>query len=253
MFEISLPFIALLLGTGLIAGVINTLAGGGSNLTLPALMMMGLPADVANATNRVGVFLQALVGSRSFHRHGKLDQHDIVPILIPTLIGSGIGALCASYFPPVYLKPVLLLTMVVMALVILIKPATIIPAPGEQPLALAGNRKAWGLLFLSGLYGGFVQAGVGFIFIAALAGGLRYDLVRTNALKMLCTGVLTVLALIIFIWRGQVQWVPGLVLSVGTMVGAQLGVKFALKASPKVMKWFLFLMTVAASVAALLF
>ncbi len=62
MFELSPLFIVILLVTGLLAGIINTLAGGGSNLTLPALMMMGLPADVANATNRVGVFLQCLVG-----------------------------------------------------------------------------------------------------------------------------------------------------------------------------------------------
>ena len=253
MLDVSWLFYALLVGTGLIAGVINTLAGGGSNLTLPALMIMGLPADIANATNRIGVFLQCVVGVKGFDRHGKLERNDIGPILIPTLIGSGIGALFASYLPTSYLKPVLLFSMVVMALIILIKPSTIAPKEGEPHRKVNFKSSSWWALFVAGVYGGFVQAGVGFILIAALAGGLRYDLVRANALKMLCTGVLTSLALAIFIWRGQVMWIPGLVLAVGTMIGAQLGVKFALKVSQKTLKWFLFVMTLAASGAALFF
>ncbi len=253
MPEISLPFAALLLGTGLIAGVINTLAGGGSNLTLPALMMMGLPADIANATNRVGVFLQCLVAVRSFDSHGKLERSNLGPILLPVLLGSGGGALCASFLPPVFLKPVLLITMIGMALVILVRPATVIPPPGEPHRPLLRFSGPWWVLVFAGVYGGFVQAGIGFILIAALAGSLRYDLVRANALKMLCTGVLTALALVIFIWRDQVLWVPGLVLAVGTMVGAQLGVRLALKVSQGALKWFLFLMTLSASAAAMLF
>lgn len=253
MFELTPAFIALLLSTGLVAGVINTLAGGGSNLTLPALMIMGLPADVANATNRVGVLLQCLVGVRGFDSHGKLERADMGPILVPTLLGSVIGALCASYLPTTYLKPVLLATMIGMALIILIRPTTLAPLPGEMPKHVIGNPGAWSTLFVAGVYGGFVQAGVGFILLAALCGGLRYDLVRANALKMLCTGVLTVLALTIFIWRGQVSWVPGLTLAIGTMAGAQIGVRFALRVSQKTLKWFLFLMTLFASAAALLF
>ncbi|GAB1256903.1 sulfite exporter TauE/SafE family protein [Aurantivibrio plasticivorans] len=251
MLDITPWFIALLLGTGLIAGVINTLAGGGSNLTLPALMIMGLPADIANATNRVGVFLQCLVGVKSFANHGALDHSDVPAMSVPILLGSGLGALAASYFPPSYLKPVLLITMLVMAGIILLRPSVVIPEEDEQAKKLKGNKKAWVTLFISGVYGGFVQAGVGFILIAALAGSLRYDLLRTNALKMLFTMILTSLALLVFIVRGQVEWVPGLVLAVGTMAGARLGVKFALKVSAKTMKWFLFTMTLFASAAAM--
>jgi uncharacterized membrane protein YfcA len=253
MQELTPFFIALLLSTGLIAGVINTLAGGGSNLTLPALMIMGLPADVANATNRVGVVLQSIVGTRAFDRHGKLERGDAVGILIPTLLGSGVGAMAASYLPPIYLKPILLATMVGMAVIMLLRPNLMAPLPDEMPKHVSGNWPAWFTLFVAGVYGGFVQAGVGFILLAALVGSLRYDLVRANALKMLCTAVLTVLALGIFVWRDQVLWIPGLVLAVGTMTGAQLGVKLALRVSQNTLKWFLFLMTLVASAAALLF
>ncbi|NHO64405.1 sulfite exporter TauE/SafE family protein [Aestuariicella hydrocarbonica] len=251
--ELTPVFIALLLVTGLIAGVINTLAGGGSNLTLPALMVMGLPADVANATNRVGVFFQCLVGLKGFDRHGKLERTDIKGILIPTLAGGLVGALFASFLPVWLLKPVLLGTMVTMALLILLRPSAVMPAEEEMAGKVSGNPKAWGALLLAGFYGGFVQAGVGFVLIAALAGVLRYDLVRANALKLLCSAAFTAVALGIFIWQGQVAWVPGLVLAVGTMVGARLGVGMAMKVSQKTLKWFLFVMTLCASVAALLF
>ena len=99
------------------------------------------------------------------------------------------------------------------------------------------------VLLFAGIYGGFVQAGVGFILITALAGTLRYDLLRTNALKVLITAAVTLLALIIFIVEDLVRWVPGLVLGVGCMIGAYLGVKFAVNMSQRLMKWFLFIMT----------
>ncbi len=248
--ELSLWFVILLLGTGFVAGIINTLAGGGSNLTLPALMILGLPADVANATNRLGVFMQSIVGIRGFHKKDQLPAHDLKSILIPTLMGGLVGAVAASYLPPQNLKPILLGTMILMSLVILVRPSIVFPGPLEHSQLVRESPKAWWTLFIAGLYGGFVQAGVGFVLIAAIAGGLRYDIVKANALKMFCTGAFTAVALGVFIFRGQVSWVPGVVLALATMAGAQVGVKLALKVSPGFMKWFLFLMTVAASIAA---
>lgn len=252
MYPISLSFAALLVVVGFIAGVINTLAGGGSNLTLPALMLMGLPADVANATNRLGVLMQSVTGAKDFDRNGKLARHDLLNILKPTLLGSLLGAVIAAFAPSEWLKPALLFAMVAMALVILIRPSVVAPPLGTEPHLMKDAPHARWTLFFAGVYGGFVQAGVGFILIAALAGSLRYDLVKTNAIKMVCTAALTMAALIVFIWQGLVAWVPGLILAVGTVLGAKIGVRIAIKASPKGLKWFLFIMTVAASAAALL-
>ena len=107
-------------------------------------------------------------------------------------------------------------------------------------------------LFVAGVYGGFVQAGVGFILIAALAGSLRYDLVRTNALKTVCTGVFSGVALIVFAMRGQVLWVPGLILAVGTVIGAMISVRFAIKVSQNTLKWVLLIMVTITCAAAML-
>ena len=242
-----------LLVLGYIAGVVNTLAGGGSNLTLPALMVMGMPADIANATNRVGIFLQTLWGAKSFHSHGELPLQDFKGILIPISIGGIIGALAASYVPLSYLKPVLLITMISMSLIILVKPSVVMPQPGTLPNKVRNTPASWVMLFFSGLYGSFVQAGVGFVLIIALAGTLRYDLVKSNALKLLCTLGFTTIALTIFILRDQVLWIPGLILASTMMLGAHHGVKMAIKAKPEYLKWFLFIMTVCGSAAAFYF
>ena len=107
-----------------------------------------------------------------------LDQSAIIPILIPTVLGALLGALLASYLPVTILKPVLLGSMLVIALITLVKPSVIAPPAGTLPYHLRERPGAAAGLFLAGLYGGFVQAGVGFMLIAALAGGLRYDMLE---------------------------------------------------------------------------
>jgi len=249
-FELTIISISLLIGAGFLAGFINTIAGGGSMLTLPAFMILGMPADIANGTNRVGIFLQSLAGARGFYKEGKLAPATIVPNLVPTLIGAFLGSMLASYLPVSWLKPTLLVTMLAMAVLMLVKPSVVAPPEGtptytlsERPMAVLG-------LVFAGFYGGFVQAGVGFLLIAAVAGGLRYDLVRTNALKMAITAALTVIALIVFVFRGQVMWIPGLVMAVGTVAGASVSVKFAIKVPQSVLKWVLFVMVLITCAAA---
>jgi len=251
--DISLLQVILLIVIGLLAGIVNTLAGGGSNLTLPALMILGMPADVANGTNRVGIVFQCIVGVSGFHKNRQLVTNDIGPILLPTVIGGLFGAVSASYAPDWIVKPLLLSTMLTMSFVILVRPSVVSPSPGTIPYRVKERPSSWLGLVLTGFYGGFVQAGVGFLLIAALAGTLRYDLVRTNALKMVCALAFTFVALLVFIARDQVLWVPGFILACGTMAGAHIAVKIAITAKPATLKWFLFLMTLCASVAAIIF
>ncbi len=245
--------LALLCLAGFVAGGINTVAGGGSNLTLPVLMMLGLPADIANGTNRVGVLLQCVVGVAGFDRHNTLDRPAIGPILVPTVLGGGCGAVAAALLPGLYLKPLLLGTILTMSVVILVKPATLAPPPGSTARSPGDNPIAWLGLFGAGVYGGFVQAGVGFILLAALAGGLRYDLLRANALKTVCALAFTAVALAVFILFDQIRWVPGLVLAAGSMLGAHLAVRIAVKVPQVWLKWCLFMMTLAACLGGLLY
>ena len=244
--------IVLVAVTGLVAGFINTLAAGGSNLTIPALMIMGLPADIANATNRVGVMMQSVGGLKGFHALGRLPRDDLPAILLPTIIGSVIGSALVVVLSAELLKPLLLITMISLTIIMLVRPHDLNHAHGTEALRVTESRTAPWLLFFAGVYGGFVQAGVGFVLIAALAGALRYDLVSATAIRLACTLVFTAVALVIFIIDDLVMWIPGLILGVSSMLGASIGVRVAINVSPKVLRWFLLIMTVCASVAALL-
>ena len=243
--------ILILVLTGLAAGVINTLAGGGSNLSLPALMMFGLPADIANATNRVSVLLQSLTATRGFHKHKSIPPAAVKDTFFPLLLGGLLGALIASYLDVTVLKPLLLGTMVAVSLWVVLRSDTKNTGSATQkscwhsPMAFVST-------LMAGFYGGFVQAGVGFVLIAAFVGVLNYDLLRANALKVVATLIFTAIALVVFIARDQVAWLPGLLLAAGSMLGAQIGVKFAISIQAKTLKVMVLIMTVAASLAALL-
>jgi len=210
----------LVLGGG-VAGFINTLAGGGSFLTIPLLIFMGLPATVANATNRVGVFLQSLTATRQLHSHGVFPVRFSLIVAIPAVLGSVLGTYAALVISDAAFKKYLAVLMVLMTLLTFFKPAALLSRP-------AGNYSfgRWALLWLLffgiGLYGGFIQAGVGFLVIAAMSLS-GYDLVAGNATKSFVILLLTCVSLAIFWVGGKVQVAPGLALGAGSMLGAFIG------------------------------
>ena len=244
---------SILVLAGVLGGFVNTLAGGGSMVTVPALMLLGMPANHANGTNRLGILQQSLTGIRGFSRSGMLDRGAVLPMLLPTISGAGVGALSTAWFPPGILKPVLLGSMVAIAVIMLIIPEAIAPPEGTKAYSLRERPLGFLMLFGAGVYGGFVQAGVGFVLIAALTTGLRYDLLRTNALKVVCTALFSIVSLPVFVFTGQVEWVSGLLLAAGMTVGAFLSVRFALSVNQRLIKWLLLLMVCLMSGSVLLF
>lgn len=242
----------LLAAAGIGSGFINTIAGGGSMLTLPALMLLGLPADQANGTNRLSVVSQSVSGVWAFHRSGRLDLTALGPIAVPTVVGAAVGAAVASQVPPELLKYVLLGTMVGVAFLMVVRPNAVTAPAGSEPRL--GERKlaAFLGLFAAGLYGGFVQAGVGFVLLSVLGGVIRYDVVRANALKLACTLIFGVVAVGVFAIADQIVWGMGALLAVYTVIGSQLGVRFALRVRHGVIRWIIFVAVVATCAGALL-
>ncbi|MCZ6727144.1 MAG: TSUP family transporter [Acidobacteria bacterium] len=211
-----------LLAAGLVAGVINVIAGGGSFITLPILIFLGVPPGVANATNRVGIVAQDLAAVWSFDRKGVLDRRAAVWAAVPATVGAGLGAWLALRTSDALFLEILPLLMVALSLGSLWMPRR--PSGGEArsgssigPLPTLG-------FFLAGVYGGFVQAGVGFLFLA-LTSILGLDLVRGNAVKVLSILPLTALALAIFAWDGRVEWLTGGVLALGFLAGGLFGAR----------------------------
>lgn len=250
--DLTLWHYAAIAVLGILASIINILAGGGSNLILPLLMAFGVPPDIANASNRVGIFFQSLTGIRGFRNAGALPTHDLRGILLPMVAGGLVGSVLASVLPNQILKPALLVCILGVATLTFLKPQLLLPPQNVQERKVSDTRGAAVLLFAVGIYGGFVQASTAFILLPVLAGVLHYNLLRANALKLVCTLAFTIVALAVFIVQGQIWWDVGLVLAAGNAIGSMIGVKIALKLSPNTLRTILFVMTVVAVAAAFL-
>ena len=247
--ELSYQGLAILAAAGMLATVVNVIAGGGGMIVLPALMALGLPADVANGTYRLGVVTQSIAGTAALNRAGKLETTSIVPILIPTVSGAIGGALLATWIPTELLKPIMLATMIFMAALIAFRKQTLIPPDGPSLNPTQAPRSFVGLFF-AGVYGGFIQAGVGFLLLGVLVGTLRHNLITANALKLVVTLAFGTVALGIFVWAGLVSWAPAIVLAIASIVGARLGVRLMLKVPATGLRWFVFACVVATCMVA---
>lgn len=212
---------SLLFVTGGLAGILNVIAGGGSFLTLPLLIFLGLPASVANGTNRLAILLQNIGAVWGFHRYGVVDWRSLLWAGIPATVGSLFGTWAALVISDEVFTQVLAILMIVVTLWTLWNPQQALPP--SDPLQV--NEYILGLGFFGvGLYGGFVQAGVGF-FILAVTTMAGLDLVRGNAVKVLSVMVFSTLSLTLFAWHDKVHWPMGLALAAGNVLGGLWGVR----------------------------
>lgn len=242
----------LLLLAGVIAGWVNTLAGGGSLLTVPALMWYGLPVDVANGTSRVAVLVQGATAVYGFLRAGKLETRLLWPIALPSVLGAALGAYAATLVPNRVLMPLVVGTLVIMAASMFLEPKKFAPKEGAVPLDPRAHPKALAALFAAGFYGGFLQAGVGIVLLFVFARLLRIDLVRGNGLKVAVIFVYSLVVVAIFAASARVALVSGGVLAVGQMIGAVLGVRFTLRMGQAAVQRVLFVVIVLLALALLL-
>jgi len=218
----------LLIGAGLAAGFINTLAGSGSAVTLPVLILLGLPANVANGTNRVAIVLQNVAGVTAFRRRGVLDVRGAAMLSVPAVLGSVLGAQVAVNLNEELMRRVIGALMLVMLVVIVVRPKRWLQGEMEE-MTGQPNWKQLLLFFAIGVYGGFIQVGVGIFLLSGLVLGLGYDLVRANAVKVAIVLCSAVAALWVFVSNGQVEWGVGLILAIGNVIGAWMGARVAVE------------------------
>jgi len=233
--------------TGFAAGFINTLAGSGSLLTLPILILLGLPANVANGTNRVGVVMQNVVAVATFRQRGALPLAGSWKLIVPSVAGAVLGAGLAVDLDEALLRRTIGVLMIVLIVVMLLKPERFIAehlAPREPRLFVEVP-----LFFVIGIYGGFIQVSVGLFLIAGLVLGAGYNLVAANALKNLIVLVFTAAALAVFVINDQVQWTLGLLLGSGQAVGAWVAAHFAVKRGAEFVRWAVVVITIGAALA----
>lgn len=240
----------LIIAAGFAAGFINTLAGSGSLITLPLLIFAGLPANVANGTNRVAVLLQTAVAVNRFRQSGTLDLKRGLQLTAPAIVGAILGAQVAVNLNERTMETVIGILMIVMLVVVLVRPRRWLVGRPEMLM----QRPGWlqlVMFFLIGIYGGFIQAGVGIFLLAGLVLEAGYELVRANAVKNLIVMVFTLFALVVFIVNDKVEWMPGLVLAFGNMLGAWVAARMAVEKGARFVRWILIAVIVVSVVVLL--
>ncbi|MBS4013865.1 MAG: sulfite exporter TauE/SafE family protein [Bacteroidetes bacterium] len=233
----SIENILLILVVGVVCGFINTLAGSGSLISLPALMFIGLDPHVANGTNRIGILFQNIVSSATFYRKKMLDIKTGFYLALPTILGSVAGAFIVLELPSRAVEIVVAVVMFIMLIPMFFNSNRWLNGK-DLSLAKINYPLRITVFFLVGVYGGFIQAGVGIFLLSALVMNAGYDLVKANALKVFINLIFTPFALGVFIISGKIDLVAGLILAVGNSGGAYIASHMAIKKGAGFVRYF---------------
>lgn len=229
MFELDLASGLALTLAGVAAGFVNTLAGGGMMITLPVMVFVGLPETLANGTSRFGILFQTSSSAWAYYRKKVLDLSRLGRVIPPVLVGAAIGAVAGANLPDRVFRLIFGAVMVAFAALLLRKPRK---ADGDVHSTLNARFSnpwtRWLILVPVGLYGGMIQAGMGYVVLGALTVGFGFTLMEANILKVALIGAYTPLVVAIFLAHDELNLPVGLLLAVGQAAGAWLGAHVAL-------------------------
>lgn len=215
---------------GLAAGIVNTLAGGGSLLTVPLLVFLGLPGTLANGTNRIGVLVQNVVATWRFRAQGVSGLRQAGSVLVPVVVGSAVGAAWVSSLAHETFER--LFGVLMLALLVPMLRGSRARQAAARPWSAPTRLLAF---FGIGLYGGAFQAGVGLLLVFALKRA-GHDWILSNSIKVVVVGTLTAIAVPVFVLQDQVAWAPALVLAGGFAIGGELGARLTVSRGEALIK-----------------
>jgi hypothetical protein len=215
------------------------MAGGGSMLSIPILIFMGLPSAVANGTNRVALLVQNLIAVTNYRQKGYFELKLALILGVPAFFGSVIGSRLAIDVSDTAFKNILAIVMIAVVVLIIWQPYKKFTPSGEN-LSKVRLLAAIVSFFFVGMYGGFIQIGVGFLIMTSLHLLTGMDLVKINSLKVLVVLIYMTPSLIIFLINGKVNLLMGLTLAVGNGIGAWLGSNLTISGGEKWVKIILF-------------
>lgn len=227
--------IVLLLASGILVGIINTLGGGGSVITMSLFMAMGMPIGIANGTNRIAVLLQNLSATIAFLRKGMLHIKSGVLLSLPAILGNIFGALVATEVSESVFKICLSVVLAVILIYLLLG------KDNEQVTGGHGLKIRWWhyiIFFIIGFYGGYIYIGLGFLILALAIWTMKLDIITANVIKGFVIFLSTPFALAVFVYNGQVEWMAGLLHGAGNILGALLASHWAMSWGVKFVRWF---------------
>ncbi|MCH3923412.1 MAG: sulfite exporter TauE/SafE family protein [Bacteroidales bacterium] len=233
----SITIIIILILSGVIVGFINTLSAGGTTITIALYLALGLPVQTTNSINRVGVIIQNLFATSFFAKKRMINFKRIIPYAIPTMLGAFLGSLLAIKINETVFSYCMGGVMIMMIFFLTIKRKQ--KQIAKQQISTIKRIIFMFVFFLAGFYGGFVQVGTGFLLITAISTILGYDLVETNANKVLIMFLYTFVALCVFVFRGGIEmkyWIYGIIHAFGNIIGAYIAARYAIKKGEKLVK-----------------
>lgn len=244
MVEFDLWQAGMLTAVGIVAGFLNVMAGGGSLLTVPVLVFMGLPGPVANGTNRIAILAQNLSAITAFFRRGFSEFRLSFSLAACAIPGALAGALVGTGLDGVWFNRILALVMLGVMLIMHFDKGSAEHPANHQPTReqlIRGHLMMVGV----GFWGGFIQIGVGFIIMPVLNRAMGLDLVRTNMHKVFIIAVYTVVALAVFASQVEILWLVGLALALGNSIGGYLGAHFTVSKGEKLIRVILNMVLIA--------
>lgn len=226
--EITVSKVVILFVVGLLVGFINVISGGGSLISIPAMIFLGLPPNIANASSRVGILFQNIVAVQVFNNKGFKNDTFTYWLSVSALAGSILGTFLAVRVDNDTFNIVLAIMMLVMFVLIMINPKRFHKNAGENT---TGIRKWISIIafFFIGIYGGFIQAGTAILMMAVLNLANNLNLIKVNYMKVFVVLGMNILSLIIFQWKGIINWQFGLAMAVGTAIGGYYGTIFSIE------------------------
>jgi uncharacterized protein len=247
-----LPGLFGLFLAGVVAGAINSVAGGGSLISFPALVAFGQPAILANATNTAAVWPGALSSALAYRRDTLIHKDLLITLLIPSVVGGFLGALVLVSTPPALFDRVVpFLVMFATLLFALRNPIsrwTGKAAPHEERVTTGGRIGGFLFQLFVATYGGYFGAGIGILMLASLSlMGLR-DIHRMNGLKTILGMLINVIAFVFFAAKGLVVWPLALLVGAGAVLGGWVGARTAKRVDQRWIRLFVIAVGAAVSV-----
>ena len=227
--------ILILFAVGAVAAFINVNAGGGSSLTLPALIFLGLDPTVANGTNRVAILFQNISAVQSFKQEKFFEIKNSLILSALTLPGAIAGAIIAVKIGNELFEKILGVIMILIIVTMLLPKKKTDKTNTDFTI----DWKIVLSMLIVGFYGAFIQVGVGFLLMASFQYLMKLDLIRVNMHKVFVVFVFTIPALIVFMITDNINWYYGLTLSAGNVFGGWWGAKLSVKKGEKLIKFVL--------------
>ena len=231
---------------GAVVSLINSIAGGGSTLSLPIMIFLGMPATVANGTNRIGLIIGNCSSAFNLMKHGYLNKKIFMQLVIPTFLGALVGACFLVHIGDKAFQAIL---AVVICLVVVMSNLRkdILGKPPAAPPAKLTPLGAIGFFGIA-VYGCIVQVGVGFVQIFGLTRYTGLEPIRVNALKNALTNVFLIVSTTALGIAGKIDWPIAIVMAAGAWLGGYLGSFTQRKKGNKFIQHFISVCSVAMAV-----